>query len=94
MDQRFDQVNPRFERVDQQFARHETRLMSLENWMRATFVTLVLVAVTVAAQLFYTLLRFGLKPPSSCSYDFSRSRCSSVSGWTYLIGFTSSGHLV
>ena len=65
MDQRFEQVNQRFEQVNQQFARHETRLMSLENWMRTTFVTLALVAVGVAAQLFYTLLRFGLKPPTS-----------------------------
>jgi hypothetical protein len=64
MDQRFEQVNQRFGQVDQQFARHETRLMSLENWMRTTFVTLALVAVGVAAQLFYTLLRFGLKPPT------------------------------
>jgi prefoldin subunit 5 len=71
MDQRFEQVNQRFEQVDQrfgqvdqQFARHETRLMSLENWMRTTFVTLALVAVGVAAQLFYTLLRFGLKSPT------------------------------
>jgi hypothetical protein len=39
-------------------------LMSLENWMRTTFVTLALVAVGVAAQLFYTLLRFGLKSPT------------------------------
>jgi chromosome segregation ATPase len=65
VDQRFEQVNQRFAQVDQQFARHETRLMSLENWMRTTFVTLALVAVGVAAQLFYTLLRFGLKPPTS-----------------------------
>jgi chromosome segregation ATPase len=64
VDQRFEQVNQRFAQVDQQFARHETRLMSLENWMRTTFVTLALVAVGVAAQLFYTLLRFGLKPPT------------------------------
>jgi hypothetical protein len=64
MDQRFEQVNQRFGQVDQQFARHETRLMSLENWMRTTFVTLALVAVGVAAQLFYTLLRFGLKSPT------------------------------
>jgi hypothetical protein len=64
MDQRFEQVNQRFEQVNLQFARHETRLMSLENWMRTTFVTLALVAVGVAAQLFYTLLRFGLKPPT------------------------------
>jgi hypothetical protein len=64
MDQRFEQVDQRFGQVDQQFARHETRLMSLENWMRTTFVTLALVAVGVAAQLFYTLLRFGLKSPT------------------------------
>ena len=64
IDQRFEQVSQRFGQVDQQFARHETRLMSLENWMRTTFVTLALVAVGVAAQLFYTLLRFGLKPPT------------------------------
>jgi predicted nuclease with TOPRIM domain len=64
VNQRFEQVDQRFEQVDQQFARHETRLMSLENWMRTTFVTLALVAVGVAAQLFYTLLRFGLKPPT------------------------------
>jgi hypothetical protein len=64
MDQRFEQVNQRFEQVDQQFARHETRLLSLENWMRTTFVTLALVAIGVAAQLFYTLLRFGLKSPT------------------------------
>jgi chromosome segregation ATPase len=62
VNQRFEQVNQRFEQVDRQFARHETRLMSLENWMRTTFVTLALVAVGVAAQLFYTLLRFGLNP--------------------------------
>ena len=64
VNQRFEQVNQRFEQVDRQCARHETRLMSLENWMRTTFVTLALVAVGVAAQLFYTLLRFGLKPPT------------------------------
>ena len=62
VNQRFEQVNQRFEQVDRQCARHETRLMSLENWMRTTFVTLALVVVGVAAQLFYTLLRFGLKP--------------------------------
>jgi chromosome segregation ATPase len=64
VDQRFELVNQRFELVDQQFTRHETRLMSLENWMRTTFVTLALVAIGVAAQLFYTLLRFGLTSPT------------------------------
>jgi len=64
MDQRFEQVDQRFEQVGQQFARHEARLLNLANWMRTTFVTLALVAVGVAAQLFYTLLRFGLKPPT------------------------------
>jgi hypothetical protein len=54
-----------FQQIDQQFARHETRLLSLENWMRTTYVTLAVVVVGVAAQLFYTLLRFGLKPPTS-----------------------------
>jgi chromosome segregation ATPase len=64
VNQQFEQVNQRFEQVDQQFTRHETRLMSLENWMRTTFVTLALVAIGVAAQLFYTLLRFGLQSPT------------------------------
>jgi chromosome segregation ATPase len=64
MDQRFEQVNQQFEQVNQQLARHETRLLSLENWMRTTFVTLALVAIGVAAQLFYTLLRFGLQSPT------------------------------
>jgi hypothetical protein len=53
-----------FQQIDQQFARHEARLLSLENWMRTTYVTLAVVVVGVAAQLFYTLLRFGLKPPT------------------------------
>ncbi|WP_089942583.1 hypothetical protein [Candidatus Entotheonella palauensis] len=53
-----------FQQVDQRLAQHETRLMSLENWMRTTFVTLSIVAAGVAAQLLYTLLRFGLKPPT------------------------------
>jgi hypothetical protein len=53
-----------FQQIDHQFARHETRLLSLENWMRTTYVTLAVVVVGVAAQLFYTLLRFGLKPPT------------------------------
>ncbi len=61
---RFEQVDRQLEQVDRQFGRHDTRLVSLENWMRATFVTVALVAVGVAAQLFYTLLRFGLKPPT------------------------------
>ncbi len=52
-----------FQQVDQRFAQHETRLGSLENWTRTTFVTVALVAVGVTAQLFYTLMRFGLKPP-------------------------------
>jgi len=75
MDQRFEQAErqraedrqammQQFQQVDQQFARHETRLLSLENWMRTTYVTLAVVVVGVAAQLFYTLLRFGLKPPT------------------------------
>jgi chromosome segregation ATPase len=64
VNQRFEQVNQRFEQVNQQLARHETRLLSLENWMRTTFVTLALVAIGVAAQLFYTLLRFGLQSPT------------------------------
>ncbi|ETX05945.1 MAG: hypothetical protein ETSY2_20025 [Candidatus Entotheonella gemina] len=63
-DQRFEQVDKQFQQVDQQFSRHETRLVSLENWMRATYVTLAIVAVGVAAQLLYMLLRFGLKPPT------------------------------
>lgn len=62
---RIEQVDRQIKQVDRQFGRHETRLMSLENWRRATFVTVALVAVGVAAQLFYTLLRFGLKPPTS-----------------------------
>ena len=53
-----------FQQIDHQFARHEARLLSLENWMRTTYVTLAVVVVGVAAQLFYTLLRFGLKPPT------------------------------
>jgi hypothetical protein len=76
MDQRFEQAErqraedrqvmmQQFQQIDQQFARHETRLLSLENWMRTTYVTLAVVVVGVAAQLFYTLLRFGLKPPTS-----------------------------
>ncbi|ETX01172.1 MAG: hypothetical protein ETSY1_08420 [Candidatus Entotheonella factor] len=64
VDKRFEQVDKRFEQVDQQFSRYETRLVSLENWMRTTYVTLAIMAVGVAAQLFYTLLRFGLKPPT------------------------------
>ncbi len=73
--QRFDQMDQQrqedrqamlqqFQQVDQRFAQHETRLVSLENWMRTTFVTVAVVAVGVAAQLFYTLMRFGLKPPT------------------------------
>ena len=64
VNQRFEQVNQRFEQVDQQFSRHEARLLNLEKWMRTTFVTVALVAVGVASQLFYTLLRFGFKPPT------------------------------
>ncbi|ETX02344.1 MAG: hypothetical protein ETSY1_03995 [Candidatus Entotheonella factor] len=75
MNQRFDQVDQRFNQMEQQrqadrqeinqrFVQHETRLGSMENWMRTTFVTVAVVAVGVAAQLFYTLMRFGLKPPT------------------------------
>ncbi len=48
--------------MNQRFAQHKTRLGSMENWMRTTFVAVA--AVGVAAQLFYTLMRFGLKPPT------------------------------
>ncbi|ETW97734.1 MAG: hypothetical protein ETSY1_21480 [Candidatus Entotheonella factor] len=68
MNQRFDQVEQQRQtdrqEINQRFAQHETRLGSMENWMRTTFVTLALVAVGVAAQLFYTLMRLGLKPPT------------------------------
>ena len=64
MDQRFEQVDRQFEQVDRQFDRHEARLLNLENWIRTTFVAVAVVVVGVAAQLFYTLLRFGLKPPT------------------------------
>ncbi len=37
---RFEQTNQQFKQVDLQFSRHETRLLSLENWMRTTYVTL------------------------------------------------------
>ncbi len=40
-----EQVDQRIDQVDHQFSRHEARLLSLENWMRATFVTLALVVV-------------------------------------------------
>ena len=60
--ERFQQVDKRFELVEQQFSRHETRLVSLENGMRTTFVTVSIVGVGVAAQLFYTLMRSGAKP--------------------------------
>lgn len=62
--QQFRQVDQRFNQIDQRFAQHESRLASMENWMRTTFVTVAVVAVGVAAQLFYTLMRFGLKPPT------------------------------
>ncbi len=75
VDQRFNQVDQRFDQLEQQrredrqemnqrFAQHETRLRSLENWTCTTFVTVAVVAVGVAAQLFYSLMRFGLKPPT------------------------------
>ncbi|ETX06048.1 MAG: hypothetical protein ETSY2_19350 [Candidatus Entotheonella gemina] len=68
MMQQFQQVDQRHSdllaAMNQRFAQHEARLVSMENWMRTTFVTVALVAVGVAAQLFYTLLRFGLKPPT------------------------------
>ncbi|WP_089933845.1 hypothetical protein [Candidatus Entotheonella palauensis] len=68
MMQQYQQVDQRYSdllaAMNQRFAQHETRLMRLENWMRTTFVTLSLVAVGVAVQLFYTLMRFGLKPPT------------------------------
>ncbi|ETW96586.1 MAG: hypothetical protein ETSY1_26025 [Candidatus Entotheonella factor] len=64
--QQFQQMEQRRQEdrqeINQRFAQHETRLESLENWMRTTFVTLALVAVGVAAQLFYILMRLGLKP--------------------------------
>jgi hypothetical protein len=62
--QQFQQVDRQLEQLDRQFSRHETRLLSLENWMRTTYVTLAVVVVGVAAQLFYTLLRFGFQPPT------------------------------
>lgn len=62
--QQFQHFSQQFQQVDQQFSRHNARLLSLENWMRTTYVTLAVVVVGVAAQLFYTLLRFGLKPPT------------------------------
>jgi hypothetical protein len=66
MDQRFEQAErqraedrqammQQVQQIDQQFARHEARLLSLENWMRITYVTVAVVVVGVAAQLFYTL---------------------------------------
>ncbi len=65
--QRFDQLEQQRredrQEMNQRFAQHETRLGSLENWMRTTFVTVAVVVAGVAAQLFYTLMRFGLKPP-------------------------------
>jgi len=62
--QQFQQVDRQLEQIDGQFSRHETRLLSLENGMRTTYVTLAVVVVGVAAQLFYTLLRFGFQPPT------------------------------
>ena len=50
--------------IRQEFGRHETRLLSLENRMRTTYVTLAVVVLRVASQLFYTLLRFGFKSPT------------------------------
>ncbi len=68
VEQRFNQMEQRRQEdrqeINQRFAQHETRLGSLENWMRTTFVTVAVVAVGVAAQLFYSLMRFGLKPPT------------------------------
>jgi hypothetical protein len=54
----------RFEQVDRQLVQHDARLLSLENWMRATFVTVALVAVGVAVQLVYIMMRLGFKPPT------------------------------
>lgn len=42
-----------FQAMNQRVAQHETRLGSMENWLRTTFVTVAVVAVGVAAQLFY-----------------------------------------
>ncbi|ETW99973.1 MAG: hypothetical protein ETSY1_12905 [Candidatus Entotheonella factor] len=75
IDQRFNQMDQQrqedrqvmlqqFQQVDQRLAQHETRLGSMENWMRTTFVTVALVAIGVATQLFYILMRLGLKPPT------------------------------
>ncbi len=67
LSQRFDQAEQQRQEdrqeINQRFAQHETRLGSLENWIRTTFVTVAVVVAGVAAQLFYTLMRFGLKPP-------------------------------
>lgn len=72
-DLRFAQSNLRFEdmqrqsdqhfaQIERQLAQYDTRLLSLENWMRTTFVTVAVVAIGVASQLVYMLVRFGLKP--------------------------------
>ncbi len=68
VNQRFEQMDwqwqedwqamlQQFQQVDQRMSQHESRLMSMENWIRTTFVTVALVAFGVAAQLFYTFLR-------------------------------------
>jgi hypothetical protein len=64
--QRFEdmqrQSDQRFAQVERQLAQHDTRLLSLENWMRTTFVTVAVVAIGVASQFVYMLVRFGFKP--------------------------------
>jgi DNA anti-recombination protein RmuC len=64
--QRFEdmqrQSDQRFAQVERQLAQHDIRLLSLENWMRTTFVTVAVVAIGVASQFVYMLVRFGFKP--------------------------------
>ncbi len=62
LDQRFAQVDQQFDVVRQDPQRVDARLLSVENWIRVTFVMLALFGLGVVAQLVFIIVRFGLKP--------------------------------
>ena len=75
VDQRFDALKERFDALDRRVSEVrqdltgrtdslDRRLHSVENWIRATFVTIIVLGCGVVAQLVFFLLRGGVRGPT------------------------------
>jgi hypothetical protein len=63
VEQRFATTDRRIDDLRHEVQRVDTRLLSVENWIRATFVAITVFGIGVVVQLVFLVMRLGTSVP-------------------------------